>query len=355
MFLEGIATSDWHFCGLAKHFPNHIERQMHELDKIYRYAIDNGIKHIFVPGDISDTPDMPWEVYIQLVLFLKKYDGLVNTYYICGNHDFADIKKTSMDFLHILCERGLFKTFQLFLSPEQQEIDGVTVNFLPYPCNESIPSDGPCLNFSHVSYNGALGDNGRKLRVKNEFIQDVRDYNISGHIHLYQNLKSKRAVYCGNPYQKNFGEALPKGFIHFRARSSTDCSKPLQFKHKFVNNEPEFELRNVTIESSADFSKLSKSNGIRYKLFVDPSVLIPKNLMLEYPNITGGIFDIKGKKQAHEDEVVERTVSSIDKVTSVNVRKGLSSFMREKGFEETFVKQAHREVKKAMNELGISI
>lgn len=351
-YLTGIATSDWHFGGLQKHFSNHVERTVHELDKIYRYAIDNGIKHVFVPGDISDSPNMPWEIYIQLVLFLKKYDGIIHTHYICGNHDFSDLSKTSMDFLSVLQQQNFFKTFHLYLQAEQVVIDGVTVNFLPYPSTESLTSENPCLNFSHVTYNGALGDNGRKLRVKDEFIQDPRDYNISGHIHLYQHLKSKRAVYCGNPFQKNFGESLPKGFIHFRARQSSK-SEVLEFKHKFVNNEPDFELRNLVINNTGDFAALKKSNGIRYKLFVDPSVLVPKNLLIEYPNITGGIFDIKGQKKAHEDEVVERTVSSINKVSSTNVRKGLTSFLLEKGLEKLHIKQAHLEVKKAMNELGI--
>lgn len=344
-YLEGIATSDWHFMGLAKHFSDHVEKTIYELDKIYRYAIDNGIKHIFVPGDISDGPNMPIEAYIQLVLFLKKYDGHINTYYICGNHDFSDIHKTSMDFLSVLQQQKFFKTFYLYLQPHQQQIDGVTVNFIPYPHLNSIESNTPCLNLSHVSYNGALGDNGRKLRIKDEFIQDPRDYNISGHIHLYQHLESKRAVYCGNPFQKNFGESLPKGFIHFRAKQISK-NKPLIFKHRFVDNFPEFELRNVNINSVDDIAKLSNSKSIRYKLFVDPSVTIPKNLLINYSNITGGLFDSKGKpeKQEKQQEIA---------VSTSNIKKGLSYFLQDKGFDKKDIKIAYREVKIACNELGI--
>lgn len=351
MFLEGIATSDWHFMGLSKHFPNHVERTLREIDKIYKYALDHGVKHIFVPGDISDSPNMPWEVYIQLVSFLKKYDGLLNTYYICGNHDFSEHGKTSMDFLASLQSHGFFKTFNLFLSPTSKVIDGVTVNFLPYPCNESLESDRACLNFSHISYNGALGDNGRRLRVKDEFVQDPRDFNISGHIHLYQYFESKRGLFCGNPFQKNFGESLPKGFVHFRAKDEGK-SKPLSFKHKFVNNEPDFELRCETIEKTSDFAKLNKSNGIRYKLFVDPSVILPKNLLVDYPNITGGIFDIKSKNKAI-DSPVERASEGFISTQTYNVRKGLTSFLEAKGFDKPSIKLAHKEVKKAVNELGL--
>lgn len=353
-YLEGILTSDWHLCGLQKHFTDHTHRTLAEIDRIYQYAVTHGIDHIFVGGDISDTPHMPYDVYIALVLFLKKYDGLINTYYIAGNHDFSDTSRTSMDLLNVLYKEGLFKTFHLFLSEEQRTIDNVPVNFLPYPSKESICSESPCLNLSHVTYNGALGDNGRKLRTNNEFIQDPRDFNMSGHIHLYQHLKKKRAVYCGTPFQKNFGESLPKGFVRFKARISSK-DEPLQFKHKFIEQRPGFELRNVTITESSEFAQLTDSDAIRYKLFVDAGVTLPSDLRTRFPNITGGIFDLKNKKRADEDKVIERAShSGTDKVSKVKLRGGLTHFLRDKGFDKSQVKLAHTEVKKAMNELGMT-
>ena len=351
MTLNGIATGDWHFCGLAKHFPDDIARQMYEIDKIYQYAVRNGVEHIFVNGDIADTPHLPYEVYIQLVLFLKKYDGIITTHYIAGNHDFSDIKKTSMDLLDLLYREGFFETFHLYLQPHSTKISGVPVNFLPYPCNEAPEHKKPHLNFSHVAYNGAVGDNGRKLRVKNEFIQSEGDFNISGHIHQYQSLPSKSALYAGNPFQKNFGESLPKGFVHFKAKATNNR---IAIKHKFIDSKPDFKLLNIAIESREDFAKLSTSDAYRYKLWVDPSVEIPKDLRLRFPNITGGIFDLTTNKIASEDEHI-RTVVSEEHLNRINVRSGLTKFIKNAGFKKKDAKTAHTLVKKACNELGIDM
>ena len=349
--LEGIATSDWHFCGLAKHFPDHVQRQIFELDKIYQYAISNGIQHVFVPGDISDTPHMPYEVYIALVLFLKKYDGLINTHYIPGNHDFSDVKKTSMDLLNVLYQNGFFETFHLHMSPTTLKIDGCYVNFLPYPCLEAPEAEHNSLNFSHIEYNGAIGDNGRKLRTKQEFIQNPGDFNISGHIHQYQHLKARRAVYCGNPFQKNFGESLPKGFIHFKARKGRD---KLDFKHKFVNNKPDFQLLNVTIESREDFAKLSDSDAFRYKLWVAPDVQLPKDLRLKFPNITGGIFDSSSKIKAEDHEVANAVMDNVQS-NNVDLMYGLKDYLKGAGFKKKQYQEAKSIVKQAANELGLDM
>lgn len=348
--LEGIATSDWHLCGLQKHFVDHVDRQFHELDKIYQYAIQNGVQHIFVPGDISDTPHMPYDVYVTLVLFLKKYDGLLNTYYIAGNHDFSDIHKTSMDLLHVLVEEGLFKSTKLYLKPTKTVIDSVRVNLLSYPCIEAPKSKKPSLNFSHIEYNGAIGDNGRKMRVKDEFIQNPGDYNVSGHIHTYQHIESKRAVYCGNPYQKNFGEALPKGFIHFKAKQAEE---ELIFKHKYVNNKVDFQLLNIEINNREDFKQLSTSDSYRYKLWVNPEVDIPKDLLLRYPNITGGIFDLS-TKSAHK-EVCDEEGEQLPQKAPTDTKKLLSKFLESSGHSKKEIKSAFSMVREAANHLGFEV
>lgn len=349
--LEGVATADWHFMGLAKHFPDHVQRTIFELDKVYQYAVSNGIPYVFVPGDISDTPHMPYEVYIALVLFLKKYDGIVTTYYIPGNHDFSDLKKTSMDLLNVLYQNDFFKTFHLHMGHHSEVIEGVPVNFLPYPLNEAPESKTPHLNFSHISYNGAIGDNGRKLRIKDEFIQNPNDFNISGHIHQYQYLKSKNALYCGNPFQKNFGESLPKGFVHFKARGT---KKKIELKHKFVDTKPDFKLLNVKIESREDFAKLSTSDAYRYKLWVSPSVEIPKDLRVKFPNITGGIFDLDSKVKTEEMEGARDLLTNTE-TNKIDLMYGLRDYMKGSGFKKKDYQEARSIVKQAANELGLDL
>lgn len=342
--LHAISTSDWHLEGLTKLFPNdHLQRQFHELTKIYEYALDNGINHVFIPGDISDTYSMKDETYIELVMFFKKYDGIINSYYSIGNHDHKEGSKTSIDLLHLLCVQGFFKTLKIYKNPEQLVIDGVVVNFIPFGSKESIPNKKPCLNFVHESYDGAVGDNGRTMKVKNEFQSSEKDFAVSGHIHQYQHLKRKRVVLNGNPYQKNFGESLPKGFIEFTAYYK---NKKLIFKHEFINNRPDFTLESVLIRKQKDFAKLSSEDNIRYRLYVDPSVVIPIDLRMKYANVAQ-ILDSGGKKKIKELDSVESFQQHSISIPKIDPLANLQESMEIDGWEqkdydlaENFIKDA---------------
>lgn len=347
--MKGIATGDWHFDSLFKHFGEQaIVRQVAEIEKICQYAISKGIKHVFVNGDISNTPFLSFTAYIALYNLIKKYDGLLDIYYIAGNHDFAEVGKTSLDFLKVLCDNGIFKTFNIFLQPETRKIEDTYVNFCPYPCMEAPETKRGALNMCHVEYNGALGDNGRKLRVKGdkEFTQPEKDFCVSGHLHTYQFLETKRAVYGGSPYQLNFGESLPKGFIRFEAQSKKDNA---HFDHRFVNNKPDFILEQLVIKSTKDFDQLKKSDAIRYKLWIGEKVKVPSDLLSRFPNITGGVFDLATKKKT--EDVVQREETSSH---TFDLTFGLKKFLKQEGHDKKQVRAGISIVREALTELGIA-
>ena len=342
--LRGISCSDWHLDGLAKLFPNdHIQRQLAEIDKIYNYALDNGIEHIFIPGDISDSYKMPWETYIELYLFFKKYDGRINSYYIGGNHDHQEGTKTSVDFLELLSKDNTFKTLKIYKSAEQVKIEGIYVNMLPHLSEGFIEAKKPCLNFVHTSYDGAVGDNGCKIRIKKEFTPPPGDFTISGHIHQWQFLKSRNILFNGNPFQKNFGESLPKGFIDFTAKYK---SGKLVVDFDFINNRPDFILESVIIKKQKDFTKLSKEDNIRYRLYVDPKVVIPSDLRMKYPNVAQ-ILDSGGKKKLKELEDASEFKQHAIAVPKVDPLSTLEKDMADDGWSpeqyaiaENFVNQS---------------
>lgn len=348
--LEAISTSDFHLDGMNKHFLDAVQRQLREVDKIYQYALSKGIQHVFIPGDISDTPHMPESTYLSLLLFLKKYDGIIKSYYIGGNHDRSDATTTSCDLLQLLCEHKFFKSFRIFLKPDQDRIDGQLVNFCAWPCYETLTEKEGALNFAHVEYNGAIGDNGRSMKTKHEFAAHKRDYTISGHIHQYQHLKKRRVVFNGNPFQKNFGESLPKGFVHFKAK----CEKnEMQFRHRFIDNQPNFRLETVLIESPADFGKLRQDNNIRYKLLIAPDVLIPADLRINYPNITGGFFNAETKAKKTDDGEIVEHVGEVVARPRIKPTHGLKDYLAAAGHNKKEIKYARDLVRDAMNSLGI--
>jgi len=341
---EAVFTSDWHLTGLNKHFQDGDERILAEAEKIIQYALSNGIKYMIIPGDISDTPNLPFDTYQNLFNLFHKYDSLLTFIYVAGNHDFEHIDKMSMNFMRRLTKTKAFKNLQIILKPERIEINGVPVNLLPFPALKTLSKKTGALNVAHVEYTGAIGDNGRTLKTKQELQSHKNDFTISGHIHQYQYMKAKRAIYCGNPFQKNFGEALPKGFVHARVKLIGD---KIEVEHKFVENKPSFSLLNIHITDLNDFKKLKHDSNIRYKLHVDPEVPVPADIMLQYPNITGGIVYTGHKDKAIEDA----DTIKIDRA-DIDPEFGLESFLGAEGLTQKQIKLALKEVHKAKNVLG---
>lgn len=344
--IHALVTGDLHLMGLQRLFPqDHIKRQLTELDKIFNYAVTNQIKHVFVAGDISDTPILPNEAYGPLLTLLKLYDPHISISYIAGNHDFHDNKTTSMDLLKVLCDNGFFQNFRLYLTPKIRKINKVPVAFLPFPQNSRLEVDHACLNIAHVEYNNAKGDNGRPIKTEHEFRSNPQDFNISGHIHTYQYLKKQRAIYPGNPYQKNFGESLPKGFIEIKARLE---NSRVEVKHRFVNNQPNFTLQTLHIQSTSDFSKIKHDDNTRLRLILDEDMLVPDNLMLRIPSIRQVI--------KHSGKILDLETTQLDvtpqELQAIDPFKGLNRVLRQQGHNKKDQSRSRSLVQEALQELG---
>lgn len=349
--LHAISTSDWHLEGLFNHFGDEgVDLQLQLLEDVYLYAVERGIKHIFVPGDISDKDKMADATKRKLLMLLRKYDGIVETYYIGGNHDRGDKLNTSVDLIASLAatEWGFLKSFHVFMEPAQLEVEGIVINMLPHPCRESIPHKKPCLNFVHSDIVGAKGDNGLPLRTKRDVNVDPRDYTIGGHIHLYQFLEKRRLVLNGSPYQKNFGENNDKGFIEFRA-GYVKNGRELKVSHRFVPLRQKWEMKTLIISDQQELSSLSTDRYLRYRLFFEEGVVVPADLRVRYPNIATMSSSGKG---------VVRTLNTTGalevKATSsvVHPSKGLRRFLTRQGMEAQDIKECGCLLKKALTELG---
>ena len=345
-YLSAVSTSDWHLDGgLTRFFPlKAMEKQLFEIEKIFKYAVENDIRHIFMPGDLSDKARISETTFIALVTLLMRYDKHLSFYYSLGNHDMAMVGKTSMDVLKVFADSGVFKNVHLFSTPEVMEIDGIDVAFVPFPHKEAPKTKRPKLIFAHVEETGAMGDYGTPLKSAGMKLQrSERDYTISGHLHTYQVLKKQRILYNGAPYQKTFGESPNKGFIHFYAKYSVD---ELLVKHEFVNNRPQFRLDTLKIESSEDWQKIEAGEHVFYRVYLGEGVVAPKNIVREFPNI----IQINGTtyrgKAVVEDKVDAKSIPKITPTT------GLVDFLTRFELSKTEVKRAVGIVKEAIQELN---
>lgn len=349
MALRGIVTSDWHLNGMNKIFRSPTEKQIAEIHKPYRYAAEHGIEHVFVPGDMSDVPRMDEHTLIAIVKLLLTYDGHINTYYELGNHDVAHNTKTSMDVLKLFADSGFFKTFHLFYQPELRKIDGVNVCFMPYPHLEVLKAPKPPLVFAHIEIAGAIGDNGRPLKHGDDekFIRQPGDFVFSGHIHQQQFLKSKRFAYCGSLYQKNFGESLPKGWIDFTAKYQDG---KLVVKNDFIANKPDFTLETKIIESSDDWDSLTHDESIRYKILTADGVIVPKNIMKDFPNIIylmGAGKSIKVNMEG-DDSVGQDASLTIKDLPKFSPTTGLKKYLKGAEMDDKQTKRARELVREAL-------
>lgn len=341
-----LATNDWHLEGLIKHFPHdHIERQLNEIDKIYQYALSRGIEHIMVSGDITDKHYMSDDTKRKFMQFFRKYDGIVHTWYIGGNHDRADSHRTSVDLISDFCKWDFLKTLHVFLEPAQVEIEGIVCNMLPHPAKESIKNKKPCLNFVHANVVGAVGDNGRAIRVSHDIVVNERDFTIDGHIHQQQFLESRRTLLPGAPYQKNFGESVPKGFCECKARYKKG---QLVVDWQFIDNKPDFLFETVVVKDAKQFADLVQSPSRRYRLYIKEGVIVPNDLKVRLPNISQ-IHLVKGSvAQALEKKLVLGAVS----MDAINPREGLKEYMVNFGLDKKQRKIGRKMLEDALAEIG---
>jgi DNA repair exonuclease SbcCD nuclease subunit len=343
--LRGLSTSDWHLSGgLTRIFPlKALEKQIYEIEKVFRYAIENDIRHIFMPGDMSDKARLDEATFIALVTLLMKYDKYVSFYYLLGNHDVAHVGKTSMDVLKVFADSGVFKNVRLFSTPEVVEIDGVDVGFVPFPHLELPKTKRPALIFAHVEEVGAVGDYGTALKSATvKLKRRPEDYTISGHLHTYQVLKKQRMLYNGALYQKTFGESPNKGFVDFQAKYKNG---DLLVRHEFVASKPEFRLDTLKIENSSDWDKLESGEHVFYRLYLGEGVVTPKSIVREFPNI----IQINGTSYRGKAVVEDRVdADSIPKITPLT---GLIEFLQKYDLEKQEIKRAVRLVKEVIGEM----
>lgn len=348
--MKCVVTSDWHLGGMQKVLANPVQSMIHEIHKPFKYAISNGIEHVFVPGDISDTDRLDEYTFIQLVTLLLTYDKHLNTYYIRGNHDIAHKYRTSLDVLQFMSDNKFFKNFKIFKTSELINVEDVPIGMIPYPDKELTTTGrirAPLL-FAHVESPGAVGDNGRPLKCKKDVIRRYTgDFLVSGHIHQYQYLENSRTLYGGTLYQKNFGEKLPKGFLDLNVEHT---GRELFVDHEFIPNQPEFTLKTVHIRKSSDWDKILTDSSVRYKVLVDRNsgVVIPKNMLVDHDNIVY----LNGVDSKRESGITEIEVKSLKSLPKFNPVYGLNKYLERNGHSIGQIREAQLMVKEAWARLG---
>jgi len=336
MSLDFLAVGDLHTDKLSNLFPeNHLQLQAFEWDKVCQYAIRESITTLIFLGDICENARMTSDAEEVFARFLAKWDGKLNLYFILGNHDWDEVGVHSLRPFVTNYELGYYKTVHIIAKPEVRKIDGVKVNFQPYPGTTSYRDH---VNIGHFQVSGSTNDNGRKVKKAHEVVK--------GHLWIMGHLHTPHSVgdvhYPGTLYQLNFGESLPKGFMRVQAKMKDGR---LRYKTERIKNEPRFKLFNLKVESKRDLKAIDTNPLYKYKVFLQSDYAPPEDMMERWPNIV----KVEGFKTADEYEAaVQEAFIEISKQTLQlpPMEKMLTKFLRRKGFTPEQVKRGRQLLEK---------
>lgn len=326
-----VFITDWHFNKLGRFFADHLKRQKKAIRKGFLYALENGIKNVIVGGDISEDPVLDGPALTALFEILAEFDGKLNIYIILGNHDFAHVEENSLQPLIVLCRTKNFKTIRVYDKPTHVVIDGVDFNMLPYPfVAKDKVYKGVSVNVAHLEWVGAMRDNGKSkitegytVNVKGK-TENEKDFWLIGHLHTKQYLPVCRVLYSGTQFQTNFGENADKSFVDVTFQKK---GKELKVDWQFIDADPGFVLENLKIETTADLAKVEKSRSHLYKLWTAPGVKVPKNFLIEYPNV----IDLKSSVKGGIEETDEANVADLP---TIGLTDGLRDRLKARGFKK---------------------
>lgn len=280
--MDAVVCTDLHLDLLNGIFKDNPEKgillQIKDIEKPFDYALSKGIRNIIIPGDIGQTEELSSIAKFHFLNLLLKYDGLLDIFIIPGNHDYNRVGVHSLKLFELLESKEKFSTVYLFTEPTKKKIGKEKFYFVPYPHKKLIPG---YVNVAHIEPADFVRDNGRPVKDGTIVPEGIKL--VNGHLHLYQ-AKGDR-ILPGTLYQCNFGEKLPKGFVHLTVEDGV-------MSHKFIEVKPSFTFTTIFIESAEDWSKIPKGETQFCRVYVKAAVTIPDELHT-YSNV----LQISGKIQ----------------------------------------------------------
>lgn len=337
--IELVQLGDYHTDKLRKYWPNANALQANAYRGVIQRLLAQGLRHFVFCGDLAEGIKdatgnmlrMSEDGQVQLLRLLKEFDGRANMYVILGNHDVAETGMHSLRAFIEMQRLGMFKTVHFFEQPEIRTIEGVRINFLPWPHRKPT---GPCdVAVAHYEVNGTISDSGRIITL-----QDENDHNygvpfLQGHLHTTQRMG--RHFYSGTLYQTSFGESLPKGYAMARVARG-------KFAWKHVVTPPPFVLENKRIDTSADLRTLVNDPLHLYKLYVASEVTVPDGMLEKFGNIVNRL-DFSTEEELKELEQAEFVLDS--KGIEVNTDDYLPNYFKSKGATDAQTRRAFEIIK----------
>ena len=171
------------------------------LDKVYQYAISEGISYIIHTGDLIDNLYVSQqELEKQLLKVVKEYpkDKSITTFYIQGNHDLSTLKSNGID-------------LSKFISSYRFDLVPLGIDSGKLKINNSL------INLCHRQ---------NPLNKARQIINDNSQITLRGHSHIYKltpykNLNNHMGIMVQIPclcnmMMESHENILEKGFVKLK-------------------------------------------------------------------------------------------------------------------------------------------
>jgi DNA repair exonuclease SbcCD nuclease subunit len=342
-----ILVGDIHL-GENEYFPEFIDYQTKELERVVNYAIENESETIWFAGDIFDNrQSINFKTFKRArTIFEKLKDTNIKVIISVGNHDV--FHKNSNDIASPELIFGEFKNFVIIKNvPQQIIVEDTKCLFIPWINKENHDESLKIIKESDAKYAfGHLEINGFELVkgmvCKEGFSQSLFkkfDAVFSGHFHL-KNLKDK-IKYIGSLIQINwndFGDR--KSFYDFDLKNEEITEIPNEreiykkiiidenFDHPPISDYQDCFVKvfiNCDTESKTDkwVAKLLE-NVISYEI-INNSIILDdiKNLQVENEDF---IEILKGFMEEQENMLDEDKEMVVEMLTDVynRIKKGMA-------------------------------
>lgn len=269
--LNAVSIGDVHMNGpLSKLIPDHPHMVRREIGRVGDWMRAKGIQHMFWTGDVGDNPRMGYEEQRALLKLWRDYPDL-RFWIILGNHDKFAPDSSAGHSLELLMDCAP-ENVTIFAEPQDLDIDGHMVRFLPWPFQNFSKK---MLNVAHVETAGSVSDSGKPFEG-DELYKGSAVATIG---HLHTNQRTRNLFYPGTLWQQNFGEKRKKFFHHIEWNGRDD------YEITDVRFRPEYTLHTVIIESSADLEKIPTDAKQLVKLVVHDGADVDEASWSRMPNV----------------------------------------------------------------------
>lgn len=274
-----LIVGDLHY-GVKCTQEEYVKYQGGELDKVYRYALDNNIENIVFLGDIFDNRK---NIYIKTIrLLYKKFktfsESNIKFYIIVGNHD-CFYKNTN----EINTPRELFDNLdkEQFIiidnNPKEFMIGNKLCSFVPWISIDNLDERLEYLKnspadycFGHFDINGFVMNNSNKCKsqLTLNYFKNFQQV-FSGHFHTKSS--NKNILYTGSLAQIDWNDyGLEKGFYDLNCKTGNV---------EFIKSDISI-FKKILIGKNFSFDSVKEVKDSYLKIYINRKLTTKENVLL---------------------------------------------------------------------------